>query len=183
MKKYYVTKMNKTIWFIIMFIAAAICGTLYALYMQQDNYDLLLALNACMTIKENDISHFEVFRHAFSGYLKQVGIVWAATLNPFTIPVVMLIFFLIVFSYAFTASCFIMMYGIKGIWIGFKLFGIQAAAIILLIIYIGSNNPIFKNGSKKDGKGSTINHIIDIAILLSVISIISLLDAYIFLFL
>lgn len=177
MKKYYVTKMNNTIWFIIVFIAAALCGSLYALYIQNDSYDILFAINSCMAVRENDLKHFEIFKNAFLVYLKQLGIVWVATLNAFTIPIVFIIFFIIVFSYSFTASCFIMIYGVQGIWMCFKIFGVQAAAIILLIIYIGIQNPIFNNGFKKDSMSSSITNFI---IILGVISVVSLIDAYVF---
>lgn len=179
MKRYYVTKMNNAILFIIVFIVAAICGSLYALYIQKDSYDILFAINSCMAVKENDLRHFEIFKNAFMVYLKQLGIVWIANLNAFTIPIVIIVFFVTVFSYSFTVACFIMIYGMQGIWMCFKIFGIQSAAITLLIIYIGVNNPIFNSGLKKD---SMTSHVINLITILSVISVVSLLDAYVFLF-
>ncbi len=179
MKRYYVAKMNKTIGFVLTLMVATICGSLYALYIQKDNYDILITINSCLIVKGIDLNHFEVFKNSFFIYLKQLGVVWIATLNSFTIPIVFIIFFAIVFSYSFTASCLIMIYGIQGILLSIKLFGVQAAVIILLIIYVGSNNTIFTNGLKKDNKTSNITNIV---IILVVISAISLLDEYVFLF-
>ncbi|OOB77538.1 MAG: hypothetical protein ATN33_00895 [Epulopiscium sp. Nele67-Bin001] len=120
---------NQRRYYIIVLLIATLSGALYAVGLK-DNETLMYTINQFVTTQEHNIQLLEVFKNSLLTYTISATLIFIGGLNRNLIPVAVLSFFYTVFSYSFTVTCFLVLYGAKGIIIGLLMIGLQCTLII-----------------------------------------------------
>lgn len=140
MKKKYGTRLKSylthDIIVAVLFVLAIICGSLYALYVKDNNRTIFLMLNNYILSDDEMIFKMERFIGGIYGYIKQLTLIWVLGFFSFTLPLSMAALFVMVFSYAFTTTCTIMVYGAKGVAVALLVYGLQAVIILGTALYL-----------------------------------------------
>ncbi|MDF2612697.1 MAG: hypothetical protein K0S71_483 [Clostridia bacterium] len=118
------------------FILAVISGCIYALYIKDRDSSVFLVLNSYMALNIKQSFEMQKFISGIYDYFKQLLVIWLFGFFYFTLPVSMVVLFIIIFSYAFTTTCAILIYGVKGLVIAFIAYGIQAIIMIAIGMYL-----------------------------------------------
>lgn len=130
-------------------LGAIITGVLYCIYLQYNNIDFFkMIYKGILTSYEQKISG-EIVLKLFLDYIKKIFIIFVLGSFSILAPLGFCIMFIIVFSYSFTISCFIFIYGIKGAIASFLLYGIQSMIIVVSGFYLlNSGGKSWKNKIK-----------------------------------
>ena len=161
--------------FIALFILGIVSGSMYAVLVR-DNRMLFFTINQYITLDYEVSSRWEVLKDSVFVYGKNLMLIWVGGLFSLTLALSCIVFFIICFSYGFTTSCFILIYGFKGIGIGILAFGIQAIIIIFMGIYIGNMGIRYSVQNKMEG----MNEYIRVLIIMGIgIMLAAFVDAYI----
>ena len=161
--------------FIALFILGIVSGSIYAVLVR-DNSMLFFTINQYITLDYEVSSRWEVLKDSVFVYGKNLMLIWVGGLFSLTLALSCIVFFIICFSYGFTTSCFILIYGFKGIGIGILAFGIQAIIIIFMGIYIGNMGIRYSVQNKMEG----MNEYIRVLIIMGIgIMLAAFVDAYI----
>ncbi|MGL6173052.1 MAG: hypothetical protein ACRC1P_00375 [Cellulosilyticaceae bacterium] len=140
-KRYYDTSIRYLLGegalFIVLFILGIVAGSLYAIYVR-DNSMLFFTINQYLTLDYEASSKLEVVKDSLWIYGKNLALIWAGGLFNMTLAISSIIFFSVCFSYGFTTSCFILIYGLKGIVVSLMAYGIQAIIIIFTGLCVGN---------------------------------------------
>lgn len=120
----------------LVFFCAILCGTCYCIYLQRSNMNFFKVIyNEILTVYEQEISKGIVFK-LFLDYVKKICIVFVLGSFSVLMPLAFFTMFIIIFSYSFTTSCFITLYGLKGALAALLLYGIQSIVVTLSGFYI-----------------------------------------------
>ncbi|ONI37731.1 hypothetical protein AN639_08945 [Candidatus Epulonipiscium fishelsonii] len=122
--------------YILFFIGAIVCGCIYSVSMRENDI-LLFTINQYITVEYDKAEILNLFKNSLITYGLSFIIIFIGGLNKVLLPLSILGFFYTVFSYSFTMTCFLLLYGAKGILVGFLVMGIQAMIIISLLIDVG----------------------------------------------
>lgn len=140
-KRYYDTSIQYLLGqgtiFIGLFIAGILAGSIYSINMRENSM-LFFTINQYITVNYEATSRWEVMKDSLMVHGKNLLLLWAGGAFNITLVLSFIIFFIICFSYGFTLTCFILIYGLKGLLIGVLAFGLQAVIIIFLSMYIGN---------------------------------------------
>ncbi len=140
MKKKYDTRLlrcfNQDLFAVLIFILAIISGSIYALYIKDKDSTIFLMLNNYILMDMKTGFEIEKYLHTFYHYFKQLFMIWIFGLFAFTLPLSILAFFILAFSYAFTTTCVILTYGSKGIAAAFCIYGLQAVMMLAIGMYL-----------------------------------------------
>jgi hypothetical protein len=140
MKKKYGTRLmaylTQDVIVVVLFVFAIICGSMYALSMKDKNSTVFLMLNNYMLSDSEMTFKMERFIAGLYSYLKQLAVVWVLGFFSFTLPLSMAALFVMAFSYAFTTTCTIMVYGVKGLVAALVVYGVQAVIILGTALYL-----------------------------------------------
>lgn len=150
MKKHYGTMLcnyqRKKNMFYSICVVMLIVGALYALIIRRTNQQVFFTLHELLFSNRAYEVGKSFFWAGFIAYVKQLLLIWIFSFFSITRPLAYGTLFLLIFSYGFTVASFILLYGVKGILIGFIMFGIQASLLMLTgitLIYYSKWN---KNG-------------------------------------
>ncbi|ONI46498.1 hypothetical protein AN640_03305 [Candidatus Epulonipiscium fishelsonii] len=122
--------------YILFFFSAIVCGCMYSISMKENDI-LLFTINQYITVEYDQAEILNIFKNSLITYGLSFIIVFLGGLNKLLLPLSILGFFYTVFSYSFTMTCFLLLYGAKGIIVGLLIMGIQAMIIISLLIEVG----------------------------------------------
>lgn len=140
MKRKYDTSFRKhftnDIVIIGVFILAVICGSIYALYIKDKDSAVFLMLNNYILLDMKQTFKMDKFINGFYDYFKQLLAIWLFGFFNFTLPISIIVLFIMVFSYAFTTTCTILVYGLKGLAVAFFTYGIQAIIMLTIGMYL-----------------------------------------------
>lgn len=161
--------------FITIFILGIISGSVYSIYVR-DNSMLFFTINQYITLDYEASSKWEVMKDSFLVYSKNLVIIWAGGVFNLTLAISCIVFFVVCFSYGFTTTCFILIYGLKGIWISILAFGIQAIIIIFIGVYIGNMGIRYSVYNKME---SVKDYVKVLIIAGGAVIIVAFIDAYI----
>lgn len=149
MKRKYGTRLiqyvTKDILVIGVFVLAVIMGSLYGVNMKEQNETLLGVLNQYLLVDTKSVFQIDTVLNSVYGYFKQLVIIWLLGFFSFTIPFSLGAFFIMTFSYAFTTTCIILIYGFRGVMIAICTYGLQAMLIIGIAMYLGISSLRQKN--------------------------------------
>lgn len=179
MRKYYATQLTKLLaqeikWLILLGIGIVL-GCLYAISVSK-NYPLFYAINQFVATSPGTIVTMKVFRDSCITYGVQLGSVVLCSYFKWLQPLAIIIIGLIGFTYGFTVSVVIILYGIKGVLISFTMLGIQSVILFFALIYIGEKNI----GSVKIGKTGDYKHKLTMIMQMSiVIGVLAFVNAFI----
>ena len=159
MKKHYAASLyalrGKEVLIMCLFVIGTLLGALYAISIR-NNEAIFFAVNQYLLCDTDATLNLQTAKNSIILHAKQLISMWICGLFNVTRVVSFTLFFIIVFSYGFTMTSFILMYGVKGILIGVLTCGIQAVVIIFVGMYImqaslsytqrpGANNQPLKN--------------------------------------
>lgn len=178
-KRYYDTGMSYLFGqgaiFITIFILGIVSGSIYSVCVR-DNSMLFFTINQYITLDYEASSKWEVMKDSFLVYGKNLIIIWAGGLFNVTLAISCIVFFIICFSYGFTTTCFVLIYGLKGICISILAFGVQAIIIIFIGMYLGNMGIRYSVYNKID----SVKEYIKVLTLTGVaVMIVVFIDAYI----
>ena len=141
----------------LVFFCAILSGVCYCIYLQNRDVNFFkVVYSQILTMYEQEISKEIIFK-LFLDYVKKICIVFALGSFSVLVPLAFCVMFIIVFSYSFTTSCFITLYGLKGALVAFLLYGSQSIVVILSGFYILNYKWHDKqNGVKESGKNNLI---------------------------
>ncbi|WP_069997445.1 hypothetical protein [Cellulosilyticum sp. I15G10I2] len=122
---------------VALFILAIISGSVYALYIKDRDSSVFLMLNNYILLDAKTSFQIEKVLSSIYGYFKQLIVIWLFGLFAFTLPLSLGAFFIMVFSYAFTTTCIILIYGIKGLMVAVFAYGLQAIIMLAIAMYLG----------------------------------------------
>ncbi len=120
---------NQRRYYLVVMLIATLSGALYAVGLK-DNETLMYTINQFVTTEDHNIHLLEVFKNSLLTYTISATLIFIGGLNRNLIPVAVLSFFYTVFSYSFTLTCFLILYGSKGIIIGLLMIGVQCTLIV-----------------------------------------------------
>lgn len=139
MKRHYATSLyvlrGKELLITGIFIIGTLLGALYAISIR-NNEALFFAVNQYLLCDTDTNLNLQTAKNSIILHGKQLITMWICGLFNITRVVSYALFFMIVFSYGFTITSFILMYGLKGILIAILTCGLQAVVIIFIGIYI-----------------------------------------------
>lgn len=122
---------------VIVFCLALISSAVYAIYLKQNEHEIFYRIHSyflyAYTVPLSAVLCFNLF----TKYLKRVAIVYILSCFLLTYPLAIICVFTIIFSYGFTISSFILLYGLKGIIVSVALYGIQGILISNLLLKLG----------------------------------------------
>jgi len=118
------------------FILAIISGSIYAIYVKDRDSTVFVMLNNYIVLDMKGTFEMEKYISAIYDYFKQLLVIWVFGLFRFTVPFSIMALFATVFSYAFTTTCAILVYGLKGIIVVLFAYGLQAIIIITISMYL-----------------------------------------------
>ncbi|ONI44500.1 hypothetical protein AN641_06865 [Candidatus Epulonipiscioides gigas] len=136
---------NNRRFFLSIILLSSLCGTLYAIFIK-DNTSLLYAINSFFDSSTYNISTLNVFRQAMITYLISLTLVFTGASSKNLLPLAVISFFYMIFSYSFTFTCFVILYGIRGVLVAILLIGVSSIGILaslLEIFYQGTLYSIF----------------------------------------
>lgn len=140
-KRYYDTSISwllkKESLYLILFIVGVIAGSMYGIHLKGDT-ELFYVVNQYIKFSDGTTIHLNRLMESLTVYGRNVIFLWLGGLSPFLMPISLVIFFFCIFSYGFTITCFLLLYGLKGLLIGLVIFGLQAASFVLLAIWLGN---------------------------------------------
>lgn len=120
----------------VVFFCAILSGICYCIYLQHSNINFFkMIYKEILTTYEQEVSKEIVFK-LFLDYVKKICTVFLLGSFSVLMPLAFCTMFIIVFSYSFTTSCFITLYGLKGAVAAFLLYGVQSIAVTLTGFYI-----------------------------------------------
>lgn len=153
-KRYYDTGINylfgQGALFVTIFILGIISGSIYSIAVR-DNSMLFFTINQYITLDYEAASKWEVMKDSFFVYGKNLMLIWVGGLVSLTLAISCIVFFIVCFSYGFTTTCFVLIYGMKGIWISMLAFGIQAIMVIFIGMYLGNMGIRYSVQNKMNG--------------------------------
>lgn len=160
MKKKYGTRLiayfAQDIWVIGVFVLGVVWGSVYALSIRNKDTSAFLMLNNYIFLDTGNNFQVEKIFNSIYAYFKQLFLVWVFGLLSFTIPLGLGVFFVMTFSYAFTTTCMILIYGLKGLMVALFAYGLQAIIILATAMYL-SISSLRKNTSKVPVQGVYYN--------------------------
>lgn len=121
---------------IVLFILGIISGSMYAIYIKDKDSAVFLMLNNYMSLDTAGTFEMKKFLNSLYGYAKQLLVIWLFGLFYFTLPLSMMALFIMIFSYAFTTTCILLVYGLKGLVAALFIYGIQAILMITVGMYL-----------------------------------------------
>lgn len=140
MKRKYGTRLmnflTKDTLVVALFVLAIITGSLYALYIKDKDTAVFLVLNNYILSENKETLVSQKFITGLLGYAKQLLLIWTFGLFRFSVPLSMAVLYGMVFSYAFTTSCMVLIYGIKGLGVAVIVYGLQALIMITIGLYL-----------------------------------------------
>lgn len=116
----------------ILLLVAILTSVWYTFWVEQRNLQTFEALYTWFTQDYISVNLMS-FSYILTKYLKKLGLIWLLGWFAPTIPLSWILLFSIVFSYGFTTTSLLLLFGMKGILAGFLAYGIQA----ILLISIG----------------------------------------------
>ena len=180
LKKYYhlvfKSVIGETLFWLILFLIGLVAGSLYSISLKNDA-QLFFTLNQLITTPlAHTENQWEIFKESFSIHIMQLGGMWIGGLCKIGFVISLFIFLGISFSYGFSITSFLLLYGIKGIWINLLLFGIQGLMIVFMAMYIGEHSLRYQH----KGKEQYLKPYLKVLGFMSIgIVAVSLLDTYI----
>lgn len=135
---------------IIIFILAIISSTFYALYLNGTGNNIFFVVNQYFEMEHKGSITPAGFGGVILSYCKRIGFIWLLGSFALTLPLSLLVLFIMIFTYGFTTTCFILLYGLKGAIAAFLLYGIQAILMVSIGGYL-SIQSIRKNGGEATG--------------------------------
>ncbi len=90
-----------------------------------------------MSNSTSSINFFEILKNSLLTYTVSATLIFVGGLNKNLLPISIVSFFYVAFSYAFTFTCFMILYGMKGILVGIFMLGVQGAVIIAVYVELG----------------------------------------------
>ncbi|OOO00135.1 MAG: hypothetical protein ATN35_08970 [Epulopiscium sp. Nele67-Bin004] len=122
--------------YMLILLIASLAGTAYAVTIR-DNSTLLFTINQYLTTPNIDLQLLEVFKNSILTYTISGFLIFVGGLNRNLLPISIISFFYTTFSYSFTFTCFMLLYGVKGIIIGLLMIGIQGTMIVVTYLELG----------------------------------------------
>ncbi|OON97983.1 MAG: hypothetical protein ATN36_00165 [Epulopiscium sp. Nele67-Bin005] len=117
-------------------IVAITAGCMYGIDMGENDI-LLFTVNQYLTVNVQRTPVLEAFRTSLMTYGLSIIIVFVGGLSKMLLPLSILGVFYTVFSYSFTMTCFLLIYGLTGIWVSILMIGVQAALLVSILIEVG----------------------------------------------
>jgi hypothetical protein len=112
-----------------------VLGTYYAFSVKQDT-TFLYIFDQYIGLEYLRASTIERIQYSLFTYGKKIFIFLGCMLLPLNVPLYLMILFSVCFSYGFTVTCFVLLYGVKGVFIAILSIGLQSLTIILLFFYL-----------------------------------------------
>ena len=120
----------------IVALIAIIVGAIYCIYLQNYNIDFFKDIyKRMLNLYEQQMSGKVIFELIFD-YVKKMCILFTMGSFGSLMPLGIIVICIIIFSYSFSISCFIALYGIKGAVVSFLLYGVQSIVIIVCGFYV-----------------------------------------------
>jgi len=126
---------NSRKYFLLFILISSFCGTLYAIVVK-DNSSLLYTVNSFFEGNFQIIPGLEIFRQAIITYLIPAILIFIGTMNKNLLPIAVVSLFYMIFSYSFTFTCLVILYGIQGILATLMISGFSSVAIIGVLVEI-----------------------------------------------
>ncbi|OON94092.1 MAG: hypothetical protein ATN31_00570 [Candidatus Epulonipiscioides saccharophilum] len=133
--------------FLLLVLASSFCGTLYAL-IAKDNHSLLYTLNNFFANSFNAVPAVDIFRETMITYIVPITLVFIGASSRNWIPLAIVSLFYMVFSYSFTFTCLIILYGLKGVLIAFIFSGITSTVFVGVLIELFYRGTLYIQSEK-----------------------------------
>ncbi len=160
---------------IVVFVLAVISGSIYALYIKDRDSTVFLMLNNYILLDAKISFQVEKVLGSIYGYFKQLVVIWLFGFFSLTLPLSIGAFFIMVFSYAFTTTCIILIYGLKGLMVAVFAYGLQAIIMLAVAMYLAISS-LRKNTSKGAHiQGESVFRIIPMIVGSSIIALLDIL--------
>lgn len=117
-------------------LIAIIAGVVYCIYLKNYDIDFFKSIyKRMLNLYEQRVSGRIIFELIFD-YVKKMCIIFTMASFGGLMPLGIIVMCIIIFSYSFSISCFVILYGIKGALVSFLLYGIQSMVIVVCGFYI-----------------------------------------------